>query len=165
MTPQMIMRKPCCQMDLPKGIRIRNIFLLNEIQADRENSHQCAVAVGVFARFAAGCEVVAVAILIDGIAAGIPLIKRLAEGGICAMKFPIEKAFHDIPQIDTVLFVDARKGRKCHTAVIRPCTGGHVIGAVALHFGDGSTLPKLLSVEKLNGTPQCVPDNQSHHAV
>lgn len=22
MTPQMIMRKPCCQMDLPKGIRI-----------------------------------------------------------------------------------------------------------------------------------------------
>ena len=73
MTPQMIMRKPCCQMDLLKGIRIRNIFLLNEIQADRENSHQCAVAVGIFARFAAGCEVVAVAILIDGVAAGIPL--------------------------------------------------------------------------------------------
>ena len=72
MTPQMIMRKPCCQMDLPKGICIRNIFLLNEIQADRENSHQCAIAVGIFVRFAAGCEVVAVAILIDGVAAGIP---------------------------------------------------------------------------------------------
>ena len=94
-----------------------------------------------------------------------PFIKRLAEGGICAMKFPIEKAFHDIAQVDAVPFVDAREGCKCHTAVIRPCAGGHVIGAVALHFGDGSTLPKLLSVEKLNGTPQCVPDHQSHHAV
>ena len=165
MAPQMIMRKPCCQVDLPKGIRIRNTFLLNEIQADRENPHQGTVAVGIFVRFAAGCEVVVVAIFIDGVAAGIPFIERLAEGGIRAMKFPIEKAFHDIPQIDTVLFVDARKGRKCHTAVIRPCTGGHVIGAVALHFGDGSALSEFLSVEKLNGTPQCVPDNQSHHAV
>ena len=68
-------------------------------------------------------------------------------------------------QVDAVPFVDAREGCKRHTAVIRPCAGGHVIGAVALHFGDGSTLPKLLSVEKLNGTPQCVPDHQSHHAI
>ena len=106
-----------------------------------------------------------VAIFIDGVAAGIPFIERLAEGGICAMKFPIKKAFHDIAQVDAVPFVDAREGCKRHTAVIRPCAGGHVIGAVALHFGDGSTLPKLLSVEKLNGTPQCVPDHQSHHAI
>ena len=80
MAPQMIMRKSCCQMDLPKGICIRSIFLLNEIQADGENPHQCAVAVGIFIRFAAGCEVMGIAIFIDGVATGILLIECLSEG-------------------------------------------------------------------------------------